>query len=206
MNRLKILAVILLLIPFAGVPVAQAQQQGIPKDTEKKSKKQMTFDESKLGKPMFVETANGIKAQIWLISRADHDRLMEPSASMQPEPEVPDKTAEPTKGAAQNPMKKEDKYSTKKWEQGSMSGSSKYEVAILVLTDTKANMPLENATAEINWTAPSGKSAKSSLAKMSGHYSSTIDFSERGAYKLDLKVTHAGKTTTFKFDKPVNAS
>ena len=190
MKRIQALAAILVLVPFAAATIARAQQE-VPKLAPSESKTQIhSFDASKLGKPTFTGTKEGIKAQVWLISRAEHDRLMGGTSEAKPLPDV---------------GSEEKSYTMKKEEKASMGGSSRYEVAVVMLTDATKNMPVDNAKAELNITSPTNKKSDVALSSSQGHYFSDVNLSEKGSYKIGLKITHDGKSITMNFDTPLSA-
>ncbi len=193
MKRIQVLAAILVLVPFAAATIARAQQE-IPSLVTHESKTgSQSFDVNKLGKPTFTSTKAGIKAQVWLVSRAEHDRLSGRASGSEPQLDSPGKSSG------------EGGYTMKKEEKTSMGGSSRYEVAIVVLTDAMKNVPIDNAKADLSLTSPTKKTSEVSLSSMQGHYSGDINLTEKGSYKIGLKITHDGKTTTMTFDTPLSA-
>ncbi len=171
MKRIQVLAAILVLVPFAAATSVRAQQE-VPNLSSYESKTQVhAFDVNKLGKPTFTSTKEGISAQVWLISRAEHDRLMGGTSEAKSLPDV---------------QSDEKSYTMKKEERASMGSSSKYEVAVVLLTDAMKNAPIDDAKAELNITSPTRKKSEVALNASEGHYSGDINLTEKGSYKIGL--------------------
>jgi hypothetical protein len=184
--------------PVETTPQDKTDIKSHDKTTDMKSQGH-TFDASRLGKATFSNTKNGINAQVWFVSRAEHDRVMGLSGD---KPHEMDKSMSEDKSAEGKTT--QDKTYNKDSEK-SMT-SAKPEVAIILLTDATTGAQINNATAQLDLSSPSKKTSTVTVTPMNGHYSGALDLSEKGSYKVALKITRDGKTTTMNFDTPFSAS
>lgn len=184
----RFLATALALSLFCVVSATVPAQRVMAQEKKENPKHATLPDIDKLGKEMFSAKENGIRVQVWLVRHADYKTLVgeHNEAGMY--------TKETTKQHGTTPQKSR------------ATGSSSHEVAIVVLKDVVTNASIDNATVEFTFTSPTKKAATVPLAFMNGHYSNSIELTEKGSYQAELKIKRNGRTTTLNFNTPVTAS
>jgi hypothetical protein len=193
MKRFLALALSLAVALLCVVTSSSAQGE-IPQVPEKtKPPMESGIDISKLGKPDFTESKDGIKAQVWLVSREEHDLSLSGAGK-----------SSDTEGKSDNPQANDPRKSAGSAEIA--GGTGKPEVAIVVLDDVAKNVHINNAKVELSMMSPTNKTSTVVLNAMEGHYANDISFTEKGSYKVTLTVTRDGKTTTMTFATPITVS
>jgi hypothetical protein len=206
MKGIFVVGVVVALGLFVVAANAQEKLYGDPKATKHEAG---SIDVTKLGKPTFSESKDGIRAQVWLVSREQHNRLTSPEQSMpsgetQETPEHRKDSPSPEPGQLQEKPQQE-----KIGQEGTdmkRAGAGRPEVAVVVIQDAAKNTLINDAKVELTATSPAGKSSTARLTSAKGHYMQNLELAEKGAYRFTLKITHQGKTTTMDFTTSVQLS
>ena len=145
---------------------------------------------AKLGKPALSESKNGIKAEVWLLTRAEHDRLLS----------MPGENRQLNDGSSDTG---DESYKNTQHANSANSAPPNPEIAIVVLDDGGGKVPVQNMILEITAKSPSGVPLTKGLIAAHDHYATDLEFAEKGAYKLSLRITRDGRTTMMYFETPI---
>lgn len=156
------------------------------------STKSGTMDQAAMGKPVYESTVQGTHLKVWIMTQADHKKMMD-SKSMR------DSTGMDRLGTD---MSGSDKTST-----GMGTGSSSMSTTtgtgthhmMVEATDGSTGQSLSSITGTVQITSPSMKTSSVDLQPMTNHYGADLNLDEKGQYQFTLNLTVDGTSKTAQF-------
>ncbi|MEW6060895.1 MAG: hypothetical protein AB1600_03030 [Bacteroidota bacterium] len=152
--------------------------------TEGDQKKQKNDMVKMMGDPVFEQSAEGIKVQVWLITQEEHKKKM---SEHQKEMKHGDMKMDHNKEDMNHgDMKMDHDMKHSGHDHAKMMEGTHH--IMVVVTDESAMKEVENTTVGIESFSPSKKVEKTELASMMNHFGGGLTLEEKGKYTFTLVV------------------
>jgi hypothetical protein len=144
----------------------------------------------RMGKPTVDATVDGLRFQVWLMTQAQHEKMMEGQAG-QPVTGTERRTDELTPGTARGTM------DVNQAMLDSMTADTHH--IVLDLTDVAAGKAVSGATARVMVTFPSARNTSVDLRPVLSRLDGALALDEKGEYRFIVAVSVGGFSTTTQF-------
>lgn len=213
---MKIINVLTLACMTVAVNLTAFAQHDHGKSEQQKSTMGKAGD--MMGKPTAEKLVDGVRVQFWLITQADHKKMMDErmkSGMGDKEHGMMGSGKDSSKmghdmggkmmGMDHSKMGKDTTTGSKdmdhsKMMEAMMAGT--HHVMVKALDDT-SGMAVDDGHVMIGVTAPSGKKSTVHLSEMMGHFGGGVSLDEKGSFKFNVTVKAGSTTRNAEFEKNI---
>lgn len=149
---------------------------------------------SVMGKPTYESTVDSIKTKVWVLTHAQHKKMMKGKMGLMMRREMESLHKHPVMGQMSDSSMGMDMASRKSMMEGT-------HFILLDATNTVTGREIANTSAKVQIVAPSKESFSVDLKAMMSHYASALTLNEKGEYlfTINLNIGASYKTTQFKY-------
>jgi hypothetical protein len=188
MKTNKLFVAILVSVMFSLLGTAQRNRDNASQDRKESGRLA-----DKMEKPTFEESVDGIRVRLWLMTPAEHKRMM----AAQAEDTKSHRMDEMSRRATGKEMKDETKGAGLQEVLEAMMART--QQVIVTLTEEKTNALLSNREISIEMFSPTGRSRSTDLVPMMNHFGGGLTLVEKGRYLFTVTIKTEKETKRLRF-------
>jgi hypothetical protein len=149
---------------------------------------------SVMGKPTYESTVDSIKTKVWILTQAQHKKMMKGKMGQMMRREMESLHKHPMMGQMTDSSRGMDMASRKAMMEGT-------HFIMLDVTNTVSEKEIADASAKVQIVDPSKNNFSVDLKAMMSHFASGLTLKEKGEYlfTINLNIGASYKTTQFKY-------
>ncbi|MHB1687999.1 MAG: hypothetical protein ACYCVH_11565 [Ignavibacteriaceae bacterium] len=150
--------------------------------------------QSMMGKPTYESTVDSLNTKVWVLTQAQHKKLMKGKMGLMMRREMESLHKHPMMGEMNDSSVGMDKASKKAMMEGT-------HFIMLDVTNNLNGKEITNGSAKVQIVYPSKKNLSVDLKTMMSHFGGALTLNEKGEYLFTINVDFGGgfKTTQFKY-------